>query len=92
MFNVISIAAWFGISGARIQCEDGEICAEGGPQLAIASNFLMLPAVFIYLVSFWRRREVIPSIDVANLKHYNSIAENKPSFTPDDTAFVKHHS
>ena len=91
-FNVLSIVAWFGVSGARIECEDGKICAVGGPQLAIASNFLMLPAVAIYLVSFWRRREIIPSIDIANLNHYNSIVENKSSLTPDDTVFVKHHS
>ena len=83
---------WFAISEVTIQCEDGKLCADNGAQLAIASNFLMLPAVAVYLLSFYRRRQVIVSLDVTTQKHYNSIVENKSNCTPDDTVFVKNPS
>jgi hypothetical protein len=57
VFNFLSIVVWFGLSGIteKINCAGKNVCASSGPALSIASNFLIAPAVGLFIYSYCRR-------------------------------------
>lgn len=94
MFNVISIISWFAASEGVVndECADGDVCVKSGPKLAIASNFMLLMSVGLFLIIYCRRSEESLTFEEVDLKMRTSMSVSPvkiSNVTPDDTQYIK---
>ena len=90
-----SIIIWFKKSNSSISqnCSGSQICATKGPSLSIASNFLIFPAIIIFLIIYYKRKSPTDDFSLGNssisMVKTLDITQMRRMNTPDDTQLIK---